>query len=178
MLNEQIKGFVNIFKRGYHSILFEITQRCNLNCMYCYNVWKDGCKYPEGELSTRDVKRVLAKIIEESGCKIITLTGGEPLMREDINEIVAFLKGKSVRINIITNGMLLTERVAKECIGAGVWLHVSCYVTIPCSRKYKPEMLSFYKSILEKYQKSGVIRKDTFEKLQKSFQQIDEKISQ
>lgn len=102
------------------SIIFEITLRCNLNCMYCYNVCKNKIPYPAGELNTEDVKKLLDKVIKETSCNNITFTGGEPYLREDIFEIMEYVKKKVFTINVITNGTLLNEERIKKSIDAGI----------------------------------------------------------
>jgi radical SAM protein with 4Fe4S-binding SPASM domain len=102
------------------SIIFEITQRCNLSCCYCYNVWKNRPRYPRGELATRDIKRLLEKAVAESRCRLVTLTGGEPLLREDIVDVVRFVRGLGVEVNLISNGTLLESGAVRSLVQAGV----------------------------------------------------------
>lgn len=104
------------------SIIFEITQRCNCNCKYCYNVWKNNGFYPEGELSTWKIKRLLKKIIKESRVDHITLTGGEPLLRRDLEQLIEFLRKRKIEVNIITNGMLLREERIRKLVSVGVFV--------------------------------------------------------
>lgn len=94
-------------------LIFEITQRCNQDCLFCYNVWKGDCEYPKGELSTDEVKRMLEKVIKETRCKLITISGGEPCLRDDLIEIISFVASFKVSVNLITNGSLLTEEIIK-----------------------------------------------------------------
>jgi radical SAM protein with 4Fe4S-binding SPASM domain len=108
------------WRKRYRSILYEVTQRCNLNCLYCYNVWKSGDSYPPGELSTAESMELLDRVIKQTGCRLITLTGGEPLLRGDIVEIVRFCRSRGVAVNLITNGTLLTETKTLELVEAGV----------------------------------------------------------
>lgn len=68
--------------------LFELTYRCNLNCVYCY------CKGSENEgqeLSTAEVKTIL-KDLQREGCLQLAFTGGEPFLRKDFSEIYLFAK--------------------------------------------------------------------------------------
>ncbi|NQT20184.1 MAG: radical SAM protein, partial [Planctomycetes bacterium] len=101
------------------SLLFEITPRCNLDCRYCYNVWKDDCGYPVGELETDDIKRLLAKAIAESGVKQITITGGEPFLRDDLVEIIKFLSDMDIAVGLIANGAAGGEAEYQEAVRAG-----------------------------------------------------------
>jgi MoaA/NifB/PqqE/SkfB family radical SAM enzyme len=89
--------------------VFEVTQRCNHDCPHCYNAWKNPVGYPAGELGTAETLRILAKMLDETGATLVSLTGGEPLLRPDLDDIVAFLDSRGVTINLITNGSLLTD---------------------------------------------------------------------
>ena len=102
------------------SIIFEITQRCNLGCRYCYNVWKNHPGYPRGELDTAAAKGLLSKVIRESGCRLVTLSGGEPLLRPDLVEIAGHLRAEGMAVNLITNGTLLGEGAVRALVAAGV----------------------------------------------------------
>jgi radical SAM protein with 4Fe4S-binding SPASM domain len=102
------------------SLIFEITQRCNNDCIYCYNVWKNSLRYPSGEIATENIKTLLAKAIKESGCRQITISGGEPLLRDDLPDIISFICEKNCSVGMISNGTLYDEKTAKEHIKLGV----------------------------------------------------------
>ena len=91
------------------SFVLELTQRCNHDCLHCYNAWKDPVEYPMGELGTEETLGILGKMLEETGAHLVSLSGGEPMLREDIHEIVDFLNQRGVAVNLITNGSLLDE---------------------------------------------------------------------
>ena len=105
------------------SLLFEITARCNLNCLYCYNVWKDDCGYPCGdcsaELDTASIKRLLAKAVRESGVSQVTITGGEPFLRGDLIEIVGYLAKMGLAVGLIANGTAGGEQMYRDAVKAG-----------------------------------------------------------
>ena len=112
-----------IFRPWSHdSMLYEVTARCNLRCPHCYNVWKDDVGYPEEELSTADALCLIDKILRESGCTQLTLTGGEPLLRDDLERLVSRAAGACENVSLITNGTLLTEARVRSLIAAGVSL--------------------------------------------------------
>ena len=104
------------------NVIFEITQRCNHACPYCYNVWEANRAYPDGELCTAHTVKLLEKIIDETGCINLTITGGEPAMREDLADIIKAAGKKVKNIILITNGALLDRSRVKELISAGVSL--------------------------------------------------------
>lgn len=92
------------------TFVVELTTRCNHDCLHCYNCWKGPVDYPEGQLGTAETIELLDRLIEETGSGLITLTGGEPLLRADLFEIVDHLHARSVTVNLISNGSLLTEQ--------------------------------------------------------------------
>ncbi len=90
-----------------------LTYRCNLKCAFCYAAC--GCWRREGgeELSTGDVKTILTMIREEAQVPSVSFTGGEPLLRRDLPELVRHAKSLGMWTNLITNGTLADEdRVA------------------------------------------------------------------
>lgn len=99
-------------------IVFEVTQRCNNNCLFCYNVWKNKIDYPGGELSTEQSKDLIRKIITGAKCKYLTFTGGEPFLRRDLLELVSFARQQGVGVSIFSNATLITQEVARDYIKA------------------------------------------------------------
>lgn len=104
------------------SIIFEVTPRCNHTCDHCYNVWRLDETYPKGELDTATTERLLEKLVKEARPENISFTGGEPLLRPDIVRLVKFVTSRKVSVNVLTNGTLLTEDLARDLIDAGVSL--------------------------------------------------------
>ena len=90
------------------SFVFEVTTRCNHDCLHCYNAWKNPVDYPvEAELPTDQTLAMLGKMLDETAASLVSLSGGEPMLREDVCEIVDFVAGRGVAVNLITNGTLL-----------------------------------------------------------------------
>ena len=59
-------------------IWLEVEKKCNLNCKFCYNYWKDNLT-PLSILSSKELIRCLQKLFDRVKCNKITLSGGEPL---------------------------------------------------------------------------------------------------
>jgi len=112
------------FALGHNSlpVLSEIalTYRCNLACRFCYAAC--GCRKDEQhpDLPAEDLKRILNIIKEEAEVPSVSFTGGEPLLRPEIPELVAHAKGLGMWANLITNGTLATEETVKKLAGAGL----------------------------------------------------------
>jgi len=105
-------------RRRLQSFVFEVTGACNYDCPHCYNVWKGPAGYPPGELPTADTLAMLDTMLAQTGASLVTLSGGEPLLRRDVFEIVEYLARRGVDVNFLTNGSLLDER-AVERLSAG-----------------------------------------------------------
>jgi MoaA/NifB/PqqE/SkfB family radical SAM enzyme len=96
--------------RRQDSLIFEVTQRCNHDCPHCYNAWKNDAPYPAiEELSTAPTLAMLDKVLDETDAGHVTLTGGEPLLRRDLPDIVDHLNRRHCVVNLITHGGLLNE---------------------------------------------------------------------
>lgn len=97
---------------GLASISMEITRQCNLGCLHCYmNSQKE--KRTE-EISHEDIKHFIDSVANSFGTKIsIAITGGEPFIREDIFEILEYIKNKGFNASIATNSTLLTPEKIK-----------------------------------------------------------------
>jgi radical SAM protein with 4Fe4S-binding SPASM domain len=108
------------------SLIFEVTQHCNHACLHCYNVWHGGTghpsAYPTGELNTEKTLALLGKALDETVCSHVTLSGGEPLLRGDLPEILDYLRGRGVPVTVISNGRLLDEALTVDCLDRGVGL--------------------------------------------------------
>lgn len=98
-------------------VAWNCTRTCNLKCRHCYSE-SEGRKY-EGELTTVDAK----KLIDDLGdfkVPVILLSGGEPLIREDLLELVHYAKGRDIRCTVSTNGTLIDREYAEKLKQAGV----------------------------------------------------------
>ncbi len=96
--------------RRQDSLIVEVTQRCNHDCLHCYNAWKNEVPYPTSEeLPGAEMRGLLDKVLDETGAGHVTLTGGEPLLRPDLPDLVDHLHDRGTEVNLITNGTLLDE---------------------------------------------------------------------
>jgi cyclic pyranopterin phosphate synthase len=86
-----------------------VTDRCNLGCIYCMPGRKPRCFHDEELLTVEELERI-ARVAMGFGLRKIRLTGGEPLLRPDILDIIFAIKGQGVRdLSLTTNGILLSR---------------------------------------------------------------------
>ena len=106
-----------------------VTGRCNLRCVFCYAGCAGTCSRspdsvdgPEALImTTAQVKTVLKRIRNQARVPSVSFTGGEPTLRADLPELVAFAsKDLGMRANLITNGTLVSGQSAKALADAGL----------------------------------------------------------
>jgi len=92
-------------------VVWNITRTCNLKCVHCYN--DSGMNKPCNELLTVQAKAVLDDL-SKFGVPSVLFSGGEPLMRPDLFELIEHAGKLGVRTVISTNGTLITAETAKK----------------------------------------------------------------
>lgn len=96
-----------IKKRLPLTVIYNITDRCNARCKYCYlRYYHRGTPEP----TTQQIFKVIDEL-KKNGTQRISLGGGEPLIREDIDEIVKYIKKKGMACVINSNGILVPEKI-------------------------------------------------------------------
>src|SRR5690606_13226001 len=103
------------FKRPLRDLRISVTDRCNFRCTYCMpaEVFGEGYKFlPREKLLTFEEITRVARIMSGLGVKKLRLTGGEPLVRHEIEKLVALLSQieDNDDIALTTNGYLLPEK--------------------------------------------------------------------
>ena len=98
-------------------ISWNLTRRCNLRCRHCYI---DASGAMPGELSTNEALRVLDEIAELNPETMLILTGGEPLMREDLDTLVGRASSLGMTVVLGTNATALTDDRADKLAERGL----------------------------------------------------------
>ncbi|MFC1658037.1 radical SAM protein [Candidatus Omnitrophota bacterium] len=88
-------------------ISWALTHRCNHNCLYC-QIYKIKCR----EMNTKEALRIINELAA-MGVMLICLSGGEPLLRDDIGEIINFIRKKKIAFDISSNGYLVEEKISQ-----------------------------------------------------------------
>jgi radical SAM protein with 4Fe4S-binding SPASM domain len=93
-------------------VSIEVTRRCPLECLHCYNNLPMGdMEARRRELTTEEHFRVLDELVE-MGCFWLLYTGGEIFARKDFLEIYTYAKKKGFLITLFTNGTIINEQIA------------------------------------------------------------------
>ncbi len=119
---------VDTFSRPLHDLRISVTDRCNFRCVYCmpkevFN--KDHAFLPQTSLLSFEEITRIAKLFVAHGVEKIRLTGGEPLLRKNIEKLIAMLSviktptGRDLDFTLTTNGALL-EKKAQALKDAGL----------------------------------------------------------
>ena len=98
-------------------VVWNITRACNLKCVHCYN--DSGASKADDELPTEEAKVVLDDLVQ-FGVPSVLFSGGEPLMRPDLFELIGYAVERGLRAVISTNGTLITTEMAKKIKQHGV----------------------------------------------------------
>ena len=113
------------FQRPLRDLRISVTDRCNFRCIYCMPKEIFGANYPflqRGEVLTFEEIERIARIFAANGVRKLRITGGEPLVRRHIEDLVARLAAIPGidDIAMTTNGSLLTAKKARALKDAGL----------------------------------------------------------
>ena len=114
---------VDVRRRPLHDLRISVTDRCNFRCVYCMpkDVYgRDFPFLPHADLLTFEEIARIAKVFVGQGVRKIRLTGGEPLLRRNLERLIAMLAAiGDVDITLTTNGALLARK-ARALRGRGI----------------------------------------------------------
>jgi PqqA peptide cyclase len=138
-----------------YSLLCELTYRCPLQCPYCSNPVNFEC-YTEEELDTQEWQRILDEAAA-LGVIQVHFSGGEPLLRKDILQIIRKARDLNLYSNLSTGGTLLTEKLVNELRSAGL---DSLQISIQDADSLNSEYISGGLGSFEKKKKAALLAKD------------------
>jgi radical SAM protein with 4Fe4S-binding SPASM domain len=101
--------------RKPYLIGWEITSQCNLTCPHCFSA---AARRPHNEMDTAECKNVIDDMAR-LGVSVIGWTGGEPLLREDLEGLIDYARQKGIKSNITTNAIMLDRKRAASLVRAG-----------------------------------------------------------
>jgi len=90
-------------RRAVKSLRISVTESCNLNCFFCHREWNPPSSNHMGLSEVRKIVEVASSL----GVENVKITGGEPLMREDVARMVRAISPLVGEVSLVTNGVLL-----------------------------------------------------------------------
>lgn len=117
--------FVSINGEAAHAgelAVFLRFTHCNLNCSYCDTAWANKEDTPHTVYNTQE----LCDYVKDTGVKNVTITGGEPLLQEELHELLSALYEIGVRTEIETNGSLSIAEYARQSYRPSFTLDYKC----------------------------------------------------
>jgi cyclic pyranopterin phosphate synthase len=110
---------IDDYGREIRSLRFSLTSRCTLNCIYCHREGDNRAEKGRKEISSELVIAIARVASAQFGIRKIKITGGEPLMRNDLAEIVEGMRAFEDDISVTTNGIFL-QKYAADLANAGL----------------------------------------------------------
>jgi MoaA/NifB/PqqE/SkfB family radical SAM enzyme len=104
-------------------IAFELTPDCNLDCVFCYNIWKiPGARMKPVRGTYRKSLRTLKELFRQADVPHVTLTGGEPMLSQRLVETALFCRMEGKGVTVITNGTRGSREQYRDLVRIGVSL--------------------------------------------------------
>ncbi len=131
VLKKDLSFSLGIAARRPFQVLVQVTNRCNMKCSFC-DFWPNVAPKRD-ELTLADFRRVASELAE-LGCFLVSIEGGEPLVRKDLEEIVAAFAPKHIPC-LFTNGWYVDEARARSLFDAGL-VHASVSIDYADPQKH------------------------------------------
>jgi radical SAM protein with 4Fe4S-binding SPASM domain len=101
------------------NLIFELTGACNQFCRFCYNHWRDG-RTPIAPPNPSMARKTLKKLLSQASVRHLSFSGGEPLLLSNVHDLVLRARFKGCKVNVLTNGTLLTDETLDNFLSLGV----------------------------------------------------------
>ncbi len=125
---------VDTFQRHHDYLRISITDNCNLRCLYCMPDDHYNFTAPDKLMQVNEITEI-AKIFVKNGVKKIRITGGEPLIRKDVDKILLNLADLPVKLTMTTNGIRLNDYI--DLMKQTKLLSLNISLDTLCADKYK-----------------------------------------
>lgn len=136
-------------------VMLEVEPRCNFKCAFCFNrhsFARDGRR--PTELQTLDWKKIISNLARD-GVKIVRFTGGEPLLRADIYDLMAWAKKKGLEVRLNTNGSLINKKNA----GRIAALTDNILISVESCEPAEEDRLNGFRGALKRKKEAAMILK-------------------
>ena len=100
-------------------LVYELTGACNQCCRFCYNYWRGGST-PIAPPDPSRARKTLKKLLSQASVGNLSFSGGEPLLLSNVHDLVLHARFKGSKVNVLTNGTLLTPDALDNFLSLGV----------------------------------------------------------
>lgn len=157
MPQEDLKPLLNptflrdAYGRDLNSVRISVTQRCDLACFFCH---KEGEPSVKDEMSIEEIVSI-TRMACKLGMRRVKLTGGEPLLREDLSQIVSGIANYAEEVALTTNGVQLADRAGELRLAGLDRVNISLHSIKPqnysriTGRDYLKQVLQGIKTALD-----------------------------
>ncbi|MGC4095257.1 MAG: radical SAM protein [Polyangiaceae bacterium] len=131
VFKKDMRFALGLLQKKPFQVLVQVTNRCNMRCSFC-DFWPNPA--PKGEeLTLADYRRIAAELAE-LGCFLVSIEGGEPLIRKDLEGIVEAFAGRHIPA-LFTNGWYVDPARARSLFDAGL-VHASVSIDYADPQKH------------------------------------------
>jgi len=116
LIRKEASFALGLLRRRPFQVLVQVTNRCNMKCSFC-DFWPNVAPKKE-ELTVAEYRRIAAEL-HRLGCFLVSIEGGEPLIRQDLEEIVAAFAEHHIPA-LFTNGWYVDDKRARSLFDAGL----------------------------------------------------------
>lgn len=137
VLKKDLRFAAGVARKKPFNCLIQVTNRCNMKCSFC-DFWPNPAKGnaadpPEHELSLREFESI-AEQLDRLGCFLVSIEGGEPLIRRDIVDVVRVLSRRHITA-LFTSGYHMSPEKAEALFAAGL-THASVSIDYPDATRH------------------------------------------
>ena len=137
------------------NLVFELTGACNQCCRFCYNYWRDGSA-PIPAPDPKLAGKTLRKLLSQTSVGILSFSGGEPLLLPNVHDLVLKARFKGCKVNVLTNGTLLTDASLDNFLTLGVGaIQIPLLSADPAIHNYLTSLPSSWEKALDALRRAG-----------------------
>ena len=137
------------------NLVFELTGACNQCCRFCYNYWRDGSA-PIPAPDPKLAGRTLRKLLSQTSVGTLSFSGGEPLLLPNVHDLVLKARFKGCKVNVLTNGTLLTDASLDNFITLGVGaIQIPMLSADPAIHEYLTSLPGSWEKALDALRRAG-----------------------
>jgi radical SAM protein with 4Fe4S-binding SPASM domain len=127
VIGNDLRFASTVLQKKPYDVMVQVTNRCNMECSFC-DFWPNPAPRHE-ELTVAELERIAGELAA-LGTFLVSIEGGEPLVRKDLPQIVRAFAAQNHITALFTNGWFVTEQNAAALFGAGL-VHASVSIDFP-----------------------------------------------